>query len=212
MKQLFILILSILLLSSCSVKTETETPIEKKLHLVYDISSFNEIGELNAVVEISSGTIEKWEVNKETGELDIETIDGEIRKIDYLPYPGNYGMVPQTILPKELGGDGDPLDILILGPSVEKGNTVNCKVIGVLKLLDRGEQDDKLIAVQKGTKMYRLNDISELDSLYKGISLNIETWFTNYKGSNKMQSQGFGNKQEADKILSAAMKAYSKIK
>jgi len=42
--------------------------------------------------------------------------DGKPRVIKYLAYPGNYGMIPRTLLPKELGGDGDPLDIIMLGP------------------------------------------------------------------------------------------------
>ncbi len=203
----FLIIISILI-SSCEVINEVDSKISQKKHLVNDIAPYNNNGELNAVIEIPAGTIEKWEVNKQTGELDIEKISGEIRKIDYLPYPGNYGMIPQTLLPKSLGGDGDPLDIIILGPAGEKGSIVNCKLIGVLKLLDRGEQDDKLIAVQEGTKMFQIENIKQLDAKYFGILNSIETWFINYKGKGKMQPQGFGSKEEAQSILDAAIKAY----
>ena len=44
------------------------------------------------------------------------------REVKYLGYPGNYGMIPRTLLPKELGGDGDPLDVIVLGPAVERGS------------------------------------------------------------------------------------------
>jgi len=56
-------------------------------------------------------------------------------------------MIPQTLLSKENGGDGDPLDVIILGPSISRGSVVKAHLIGVLKLLDGGEQDDKLIAI-----------------------------------------------------------------
>ena len=208
---LFVFSFIVCVLFACNSKTKVDLTEEKTIHLVYDIPAVNENGELNVVIEIPAGTIQKWEVNKKTGQLDIEKIDGKIRKVDYLPYPGNYGMIPQTILPKALGGDGDPLDILILGPAAQKGSIVNCKIIGVLKLLDRGEQDDKLIAVQKNTKMYRVNDMNQLDSLYPGVSETIFTWFTNYKGPGKMQSQGFGKKEEAENILNEAIKAYKNV-
>lgn len=198
------------LLVACSSNHEIEKNVEQQQHLVFDIPPYNTDGELNAIIEIPAGTIEKWEINKESGELDIELINGKVRTVDYLPYPGNYGMIPQTLLPKELGGDGDPLDIIILGPSVEKGSIINCKLIGVLKLLDHGEQDDKLIAVQKGTDMYRVNTIHELDSSYLGVSENIATWFSNYKGPNKMKLQGYGEKAEAEQILIEAIEAFKK--
>ena len=45
------------------------------------------------------------------------------RIVNYLGYPGNYGMIPRAFLPKNLGGDGDPLDVLLLGPSIKRGPT-----------------------------------------------------------------------------------------
>ena len=53
--------------------------------------------------------------------------DGKPRIVKYLGYPGNYGMVPKTLLPENLGGDGDPLDVIVLGPQVERGSVIKCK-------------------------------------------------------------------------------------
>ena len=107
----------------------------------------NSDGTINVVVEIPAGTNGKWEVTKPDGRLKWEFKNGRPRFVKYLPYPGNYGMVPRTLLPKELGGDGDPLDVIALGPTRRRGSVVKAKLIGVLKLLDGGEQDDKLLAV-----------------------------------------------------------------
>ena len=85
---------------------------------------------------------------------------------------------------------------------------MKCKIIGVLYLTDRGEQDDKLIAVLSGTPLYGVNSIEELNENYKGISEILQLWFTNYKGPGKMESKGFGDKNSALKILKAAIEEY----
>ena len=177
-------------------------------NLLTDFVPLFDDGDINAVVEIPSGTVDKWEVDKTDGQVKWEMVDNKPRVVDYIGYPGNYGMIPQTILPKELGGDGDPLDVLVLGPPVERGSVIKCKLIGVLYLLDRGEQDDKLIAVQSGSSLYHVNSLEELDSNYIGISTIIQTWFTNYKDPDKMKSKGFDNTDKALEILHSAINEY----
>lgn len=165
-------------------------------------------GNINAVIEIPAGTLEKWEYNKSDKKMVWDRKDGKPRVINYLSYPGNYGMIPKTILPKELGGDGDPLDVIVLGQSIPRGNVVKAKLIGVMKLLDKGEQDDKLIAIAENSPLYHLNNLNELDDQYVGISEILKIWFENYKGKGKMIFQGFGDEKEAEKILNSAIKAF----
>lgn len=181
---------------------------EATINLLTDISPTDDNGVVNAVIEIPAGTLEKWELNKSTGKMELEMIDGKPRIINYLGYPGNYGMIPQTLLSIEQGGDGDPLDVLVLGPPVERGSIMKCKIIGVLLLLDRGEQDDKLVAVSTNSKFYHLNDIEQLKSEYPGVHEIIELWFTNYKGPGLMQSNGYGTKKQAMEILTSAIAEY----
>ncbi len=177
-------------------------------HLVDGFEARDRDGNINVVIEIPAGTTAKWEVAKKDGTLRWEFRKNKPRIVKYIAYPGNYGMVPRTILPKELGGDGDPLDVLVLGPAVERGSVVKARVIGVLKLLDDGEQDDKLIAVLEGTPMANVADMTELDAKFNGVSLIIETWFTNYKGPGEMESLGFAGTGAAQSILNAAIAAY----
>ncbi len=168
-------------------------------------------GCVNAIIEISSGEIEKWELNKKSGEIERDSIDGLPRTINYLGYPANYGMVPQTILTKEKGGDGDPLDIIVIGEPVLKGKIIKCKIIGVLKLLDRNEKDDKLIAIAENSSLSSINSMEELNEKNNGISKILEIWFSNYKGSNKVISQGYGDQKEALIILNASIKEYKAL-
>ncbi len=167
-----------------------------------------EEGDVQALIEIPAGTIEKWELNKSTGKIQHEIVDGKPRIVNYLGYPGNYGLIPGTLLSKEKGGDGDPLDVLVLGPPAQRGQLLECKIIGVLNLLDGGEQDDKLIAVSPDSPLCGLNNIHELRNRYPGVTEIIQLWFTNYKGKGKMEHQGFGDTDEALWLLDAAIQEY----
>jgi inorganic pyrophosphatase len=161
------------------------------------------------VVEIPTGTTAKWEVVKPSGELNWKFSNGKPRRVKYLGYPCNYGMVPRTIMPKELGGDGDPIDVLVLGPPVARGSVVQAKLIGVLKMIDKGEQDDKLIAVLRDTPFYTSPSIKELDETFLGVTDIIQIWFTNYKGPDRIETEGFGDEIEARRILQSAINAFN---
>ncbi|TCK04140.1 inorganic diphosphatase [Marinobacterium mangrovicola] len=173
--------------------------------------AFNEDGSLRAVVEIPTGTSAKWEMSKENPE-DVywEYKKGKPRIVNYLGYPGNYGAIPGTALPKELGGDGDPLDVLILGQALPRGEVVDVRLIGVLKMLDDGEQDDKLIAVlTKDSPFANIESLEQLDAEFGGASQIVDLWFSNYKGPDGgMESQGFAGPDEAKKVAVAAAKSY----
>ena len=160
------------------------------------------------VVEIPAGTNDKWEVDKETGGLHWEEKDGRPRVVQYLAYPGNYGMIPSTTLPEAIGGDGDPLDVLLLGPALERGSVVVARPIGVLRLLDGGERDDKILAVREEGPLSDVRNLSMLDSRYAGARTIIETWFTSYKGPGKMTSDGFGEAEEALAVIREASRHF----
>jgi len=192
--------------------TDSADAQDRNLHLVRDIAPKTPDGLINVVIEIPAGTNAKWEVQKDSGLLEWEQKNGRPRIVQYLPYPGNYGMVPQTLLPKELGGDGDPLDVIVLGSALARGSVVEARLIGVLELLDRGEQDDKLIAVLPEGPLGNISDLAELDAKYAGISEILRLWFSNYKGAGKMSAKGFGDRAKASKILEAAVAAYPRRK
>ncbi|WP_305810100.1 inorganic diphosphatase [Photobacterium kishitanii] len=130
----------------------------------------------------------------------------------YLGYPSNYGTIPNTALPKSLGGDGDPLDVLVLGSAMVQGSIVQVRLIGGLKMLDNGEQDDKLLAVPitDQSPFKEINSIKEMQQHFPGVLTIIETWFSNYKGPDaKVDIQGLISKQEALDVLDKAIKHYN---
>jgi inorganic pyrophosphatase len=177
-------------------------------HLFRGYPPVDAYGNINVVVEIPSGTTAKWEVDKTTGQLKWEFKKGKPRVVSYLGYPGNYGMIPRTLLPKELGGDGDPVDVIVIGPAIPRGSVIRARPIGVLKMLDDGEQDDKIIAVLLNSDLGRISSIEELRCKFKGVAEILLIWFSNYKGLERMQAKGFGSATEARNLIKAAVEAY----
>ena len=172
-----------------------------------NIQAINPDSTVNIIVEIPSGTTAKYEMNKYTYQLEMDSINGKPRYINYLGYPGNYGMIPNTMLAKSEGGDGDPLDILVLGGSLERGSIHAVRVIGVLQLLDNGEQDDKIIGVIPNSNWEGVTSINNLKTEYKGVIEIIELFFSNYKGKGQMKILGWTGKDAAWSIISRSTRS-----
>lgn len=163
---------------------------------------------VHVVVEIPAGTNEKWQVEKTSGALEWERENGVPRVVQYLGYPGNYGIVPRTLLPTELGGDGDPLDVLLLGPAQPRGSVVPARAIAMLRLVDRGERDDKIVAVPTAGPLSDARDLTTLEARYPGVRQIVETWFANYKGPGVAVSNGWVDADSAMLVVREASRYY----
>lgn len=139
---------------------------------------------LQMVVEIPAGTNQKIEYDYTDGTFKVDQIDGKDRVINFLPYPGNYGFIPSTLMDTERGGDGDALDILVIGESVATGTTLSVIPIGALLLRDHGEIDTKLIAIpaDPARQVIKTEDFMSFALEYDAARRIIEDWFQNYKG------------------------------
>lgn len=182
--------------------------IKDSVHFLHGYPAMVGDSLVNVVIEIPTGTLEKWEVNKENGHLELPKIDGVRRVVDYLGYPGNYGMVPQSLQDAAVGGDGDPLDILILGPPITRGSLAECRVIGIIRMLDNGELDDKLIALPAKGYLENIRTLKNLEADYPGMIEILTIWFKNYKGKGQVEIKSIGEKQEAFQVLQEAIVAY----
>jgi len=187
--------------SSCKPSSVEEPKKQTPKIDFRNIVALNSDSTVNMVVEISAGTTAKYEMNKKSYQIVMDSIDGQPRYINYLGYPGNYGMIPNTILPKSEGGDGDPLDILLLGVTQPRGSVQKVRVLGVMKLLDNGEQDDKILAVPNTDKWSMVKDIDDLDLYFAGVRTIVSTFFTNYKAKGEMEFESWGNRSEAMKVV-----------
>lgn len=179
------------------------------------MGAINGDGSVRAIIEIPTGTSAKWEVSKEDPKAVYwEYKQGNPRVVKYLGYPGNYGAIPGTALPKELGGDGDPLDVIVLGQAAPRGEIVDVRVIGVLKMLDGGEQDDKLIAVMtQDSPFAHIKSMAQLDAEFAGVSEIVDLWFVNYKGPDGgMAGLGYEDAESARAVLDAAVENFEEMR
>ena len=183
------------------IEYTSEYSLSSGLNYLKDIEPINSDGTVNVVVEIPTGTNEKWEVSKNTGDIEWEFKKGKPRIVKFLGYPTNYGMIPRTLLSKDAGGDGDPLDVILIGSYIERGKVVSGKIIGVLKMLDGGEIDDKLLMIQKDSPLYKATNVEELKEQFPGTLSIIETWFESYNGPGEIKTNGYGSVSDAKKIL-----------
>jgi inorganic pyrophosphatase len=144
--------------------------------------------EVTVFIEIVPGDTVKYEVDKDTGYLKIDRPQQYSNVV-----PANYGFIPRTYCGSRIadlarksgktisGGDGDPLDILVLSEHhIPRGDIIlKARPIGGFCLIDNGEADDKIIAVLKGDKVY--GQYTEIAELPKGILERIEHYFLTYK-------------------------------
>lgn len=164
----------------------------------YSLPTFNK-NNLNAVIEIPAGTNLKIEYNPDTNRFLPDQRDGKDRFIEFLGYPGNYGFIPSTYSDPNLGGDGDALDVIILGESIPTGTIQHSIVLGILKLQDEGATDAKIIAIPAEFKNQRVKakKWQDITRNYPEILEILELWFTNYDKENQTVVLGWGDEKEA---------------
>ncbi len=141
------------------------------LHPWHELSAGkNPPQQLNAVIEIPRGSKAKYEVDKQSGLIKLDRV---IYASMY--YPLNYGFIPQT-----LGEDKDPLDIVVLTQvSVVPLCIIPARVIGVMRMIDRGENDEKIIAVaEDDASVNHIHNISQLPEYFHS---ELRHFFENYK-------------------------------
>ena len=209
----FALALSAMLpLAGQSLITPVVSVLKGDKHFKTGYDPINVDGTYNAIIEIPAGTTAKYET-LDNGTLELEQKDGAPRFVKYLPYPANYGLIPRSLLLKSKGGDGDPLDVIVLGPAIPMGSVVKCRALGVITLVDNGEIDDKIILAPVNSVFGSLKGIEELDKKFPGVTNIIQTWWTSYKGYGKdgklqLSSKGFKSRSAAIKFIGDAVLDY----
>ncbi len=155
------------------------------------------------VVEIPAGTNLKYEFDKDAGEFMLENIDGKPRSVDFLPYPGNYGYIEDTYMDVARGGDGDAMDILLIGATLQQGTRTPFIPIAILKLKDNGEIDDKIVAVpaDPSLQVVHCQSLECLQNDYPAILEILKVWFTNYKGPGFITFEGWESETEAHEAI-----------
>jgi inorganic pyrophosphatase len=208
MKRLSRILLATLLVVNAAGCRSARVPTDASRDYLTDVAPQNDDGTFNAVIEIPAGTTAKFIVSEDGHLVQERTEDGALRFVRYLAYPANYGIIPGTRLPESAGGDGDPLDVVVLGDALDRGATARVRLLGVLQLTDDGEADDKLIAARPGTPLGEARSISDLNDQFPGATEILETWFTSYESGNA--SEGFDSPDAARAMVRHGTKAFER--
>ncbi|MFM2285402.1 MAG: hypothetical protein RLZZ543_899 [Bacteroidota bacterium] len=171
------------------------------MHPWHDLSPGDNVpATVQAIIEIPKGSKAKYEIDKPSGLLKLDRV-----LFSAVHYPANYGFIPKTY-----AGDNDPLDILVLSQiDFPPLTLVEATVIGVMRMVDKGEVDDKIIAV--ATRDISVNFIGSLDDLPPHTMVEIQRFFEDYKkleNKNPVVIPTILGKEEAMHIILESLAAY----
>jgi inorganic pyrophosphatase len=180
-------------------------PQKYMLNLIHVLDAYadKDSNVVNALIEINSRSINKYELITETGHLKLDRVG-----YSSLHYPFVYGGIPKT-----LDEDNDPLDIMIVNVTepLIPGSVAEARIIGLLKFEDGGEVDDKVIAVLNDDK--RVEHIKEVSDLGEHFLKETIYYWEHYKDLKKpgtCKVKGFFDVSEAIKTIDACIERYDR--
>lgn len=159
-------------------------------------------GVINVVVEIPQGSSHKIEWNREKAFMQLDRVEPAV-----FAKPTNYGFIPQT-----LDEDGDELDALIItNEPLVTGVVLEARVLGVMKFVDDGEVDDKVVVVPADDRNTG-NAYKSLEDLPEQLIRQIEFHFDHYKdlkkpGTTKVEK--WGDIEEAKAVIHESIERWN---
>ncbi len=174
----------------------------RPFHPWHDIPTGLNVPEsVTAVIEIPANGRNKYELDKELGVFRLDRV-----LYSAVHYPGDYGFLPRT-----LGDDGDPLDVLVLMTvPVFPGCLVECRPVGLFHLVDHGQADEKVLAVPLGDPYS--DGQNDLDDIPAHYLREVEHFFRVYKDleGKHTETRGFEGAAAARTAVLTAMETYRK--
>ena len=170
------------------------------MNLWHDVSLGPDVPRLfPVIIEVPKGSKVKYELDKTTGLIRVDRI-----LYSSVHYPANYGFIPQTYC-----DDNDPLDVLVLGQeTVVPLAIMFAKPIGVMKMTDQGEADDKIIAVHAHDPEF--NHYNSIKELPPHRIAEIRRFFEDYKTleNKKVVVEDFFDFAVAEEIIKQSIDLY----
>lgn len=154
-----------------------------------------------AFIEVPKGSKNKYELHKPSGLLKVDRV-----LFSSVHYPANYGFIPQSYC-----DDNDPLDILVLGQeSVVPMTLMEARPIGVMKMKDQGEGDDKIIAVHANDPEF--SQYNSINDLPPHRLREVKRFFEDYKTleGKSVAVEDFLDRKDALKIIKESLALYKK--
>lgn len=156
---------------------------------------------VNVVVEIPKGSRNKYEFDKATGAIRLDRV-----LYSSIHYPGDYGLIPQTLY-----DDGDPLDILVMvNEPTFAGCIIQARPIGLFRMLDRDEPDDKILAVPASDPLFRdYYDIADIPQHFLQETAHFFAVYKDLEGVH-VKTMGWQGAERAKERIIYAVELYRK--
>lgn len=157
--------------------------------------------EVYCFVEIPKGSVNKYEYNKKMGVFVLDRV-----LYESVFFPAEYGIIPRTLNKK----DGDPLDIMVLSSfPTFAGCLITSRPIGLLRITDSGEKDDKIIGVPANDPRFdHIKDLSDLPPQTKKELSNFWENYSELQPDKKIKIDGWSNQEAAWKTIEDCTKYY----
>lgn len=182
-----------------------ETKKLAKQNLWQQVSSGEKIPqEINCLIEIPKGGTNKYEYDSQWGTFRLDRVLYEA-----VFYPTEYGIIPQTWSEK----DKDPLDVMVLSTfPTFPGCVIPCRPIGAIRLLDTGEEDNKIVAVPVNDPRFeQIKDLSDLPPHSKKEISNFWENYSELQPEKKIKVLGWSGKEKAWEMIKEGVESYRKI-
>jgi inorganic pyrophosphatase len=172
------------------------------MNLLHDITAGEEAPEIvNVIIEINKGSKNKYEIDKKTGLIKLDRA-----MYTSQDYPFDYGFIPQTHW-----YDGDAVDVILLTTNpLIPGILVEARPVGVIRMVDDGDRDEKVIAVP--VEDMRFNHINKLEDLNPHFLKEAEHFFTTYKKlkNKEVSINGIEGAEAAKAVIAEGMELYKR--
>lgn len=171
------------------------------MNLWHEISAGSKTPEIiNVIIEIPKGSKNKYEIDKETGLIKLDRAMKSSQD-----YPFDYGFVPQS-----LWEDNDALDVILLTTNpLYPGIMVEARPVAVMRMIDGGEGDDKIIAVPKDDP--RFDEVQEMTDINKHTLKEIQHFLETYKSieNKSVLISGVDGRMEAYEAVKKGLQMYA---
>jgi inorganic pyrophosphatase len=172
------------------------------MNLWHDVHIGDNIpNEINVIIEINKGSKNKYEIDKRTGIIALDRVAHTAQD-----FPFDYGFAPQT-----LWDDGDALDVILLTTyPLQPGILVRVRPVALMKMMDDGSCDDKVIAVPVDDP--RWGEIKDLSDINKHTVKEMEHFYSTYKKiqDKEVKITGFEDKNSAKEAIKRSIELYKK--
>jgi inorganic pyrophosphatase len=171
-------------------------------------ATYSKTKQLQAVVVEPAGTATPLQYNAKTGAFEPEQEAGHDRLVRFLPFPANHGFIPGTLLDSARGGNGQPLEMMLLSPVCTTGTLLEVQPLALVTGSYNNRRIPMIIAVpaKPSERTLDANNLEQFEKRYPAAKQIISLWLRNAEGRPGLNELQWHSEQAAEKEIQRWMK------